>query len=118
MIGTLGKGSGQVIDEDFKSCISQCLDLELPSETINTKSGTILFDQRFQDKVYLAGFLREQTRETKFKFGYNLAQKLPNGNGDIWKNPKALAMLFAEIWAEAIKEDETAAAKYLLMLQN
>jgi hypothetical protein len=75
-------GNGRKIDlETFKEWVEICLDLDPPSEAVETGHGILILEPNFQGRIYLKGLLLklnppEETcagSTTKiFRYGYNL----------------------------------------------
>jgi hypothetical protein len=75
-----------VTKDDFKLWTSQCLHLRPPFRTIETTSGTILLDEAFRGKIFVASFLREQKGKLKSKFGYSFTQKAGDRLNNSWNS--------------------------------
>lgn len=67
----------------------------------------------------MAGFLREQKGKLKSKFGYSFTQKAGDRLNNSWNTKEELSIIFAKIWAKAIKEENRISlTEYFAMLQD
>ncbi|KAH0569248.1 hypothetical protein GP486_000004 [Trichoglossum hirsutum] len=104
----------------FQEWTKLALELDPPSEMLETRRGSLILDPRFRDKVFLKGILLEEGRFslTPFQYGYNLSQGRVDRDRKCLSNPEEQAQLLAEVWAEAVEDDATLLTKYVNMLQS
>jgi hypothetical protein len=120
---------GKKIDlETFKEWIKVSLDLDQPSEVIETDHGALILDPRFQGRIYLKGLLLELnppevscigTTTKTFRFAYNLLYgKVGRERRRIEKSADE-ARTITRIWEAVIREGRpNIVKKYIDMLQN
>ncbi|TVY38721.1 hypothetical protein LSUB1_G006496 [Lachnellula subtilissima] len=103
----IGGGKGEKIPEEhFKLWMKQSLELEPPSNVIETKKGTIILDDTFKNTLYLKSLLLERNPDAKaFNFAYNFAQGEVNRDRASLANPIEQGAILAGIWEEAIKNE-------------
>jgi hypothetical protein len=118
-IGRVNKIGERVAQEDFLKWLSISLDLNPPSEMIQTPNGSLILDEEFGGRLYLKSLLlKENNTGKKLKFGYNLfrgnvdrdRKRLPTGE-EAWD--------LAEIWAGAIRlRPRDTLDKYVALLRE
>jgi hypothetical protein len=116
---TIGKEFKSFVTEgDFQQWINVALDLDPPTQVLETGFGNIILDDRFKNKVFLKGILLEDlSASSTLKFGYDIAQ------GEIDRERRRLASnqqayQLAQIWGAAIRKELTMLMEYVTMLQS
>jgi hypothetical protein len=106
--------------EQFLLWTKVALDLDRPSNLVETDYGTLIQDEAFSNKVYLKGLLLEGHSSSKrFKFGYNFQEGVVNRDRQRLSNPREEAKLLVRIWEDAIRTSVGSTCKeYVDMLMD
>ncbi|PVH72999.1 hypothetical protein DL98DRAFT_576490 [Cadophora sp. DSE1049] len=114
------RGHGLKIEkEDFENWIKVSIDLNRPSEVIQTTHGSLILDPNYGNKIFLKGLLLEGKSSGKpFKFGYNLLEGDVNRDRERLIDPAEEAKVLAEIWAESIQLQEGIEKEWVAMLRE
>jgi hypothetical protein len=106
--------------EEVKSWLEFSLQLDPPTEIIETEKGSLILDPNFRNKMFLKGILLEDTRATKtnFQFGYNLSQGQVNRDRQQLTDIHEQGRFLAKIWANAMEQKPKMVEQYLNMLQS
>lgn len=114
------RGHGLKIErEDFENWIKVSIDLNRPSNLIQTARGSLILDPNYGNKIFLKGLLLEgKSSEKPFKFGYNLLEGDVNRDRERLVDPAEEAKVLAEIWAEAIQSQDGVEKEWVTMLRE
>ncbi|KAI9781879.1 MAG: hypothetical protein M1839_005673 [Geoglossum umbratile] len=115
-----GSERATVTEAIFQEWTKLALELDPPSEILETRRGSLILDPRFGDKVFLKGILLEEGcfSLTPFQYGYNLSQGRVDRDRKSLSNPEEQAQLLAEVWAEVVEGGATLLTRYVDMLQS
>jgi hypothetical protein len=120
-IGSIDRGKGmKVTMEEFREWIKVSLDLQSPSNVIETYAGSVIFDEDFSGKIYLKGLYLENYKSSKpFKYSYNFARGSVGRDREKTANAHQEACDLATIWAFGIEHDQDITlAKYVEMMRD
>ncbi|MAD82217.1 MAG: hypothetical protein CL912_04580 [Deltaproteobacteria bacterium] len=114
------RGHGLKIErEDFENRIKVSIDLNRPSNLIQTARGSLILDPNYCNKIFLKGLLLEgKSSEKPFKFGYNLLEGDVNRDRERLIDPAEEAKVLAEIWAEATQLQDGVEKEWVAMLRE
>jgi hypothetical protein len=114
-------GGGKSIEFSvFEEWIKVAFALEHPQAVIKTNHGDLVLDKTFRGRMYLKGlYLGNSHTGKKLKFCYNLHAGTTTRDRGRLTNEKEEATVLANIWAEAIKNNEAdALQEYTKMLRG
>ena len=119
-IGRVHGVGKRVEKEDFLSWVEVSLDLNHPSNTVETRHGSLIFDEKFADRVYLKSlWLKGKSFEKPLKFGYNFLHGTVERDRTALKKTGQEARILAEIWEEGIRHHgRDITDKYLALLRD
>lgn len=94
------------------------IDLDCTMEIIKTPHGSLIFDERYSNKIFLKGLLLAgQSKGRKFKYGYDIQQGTVGRDRTSLEDSSEEPKILANIWREAIaSQKKDALVKYVNML--
>jgi hypothetical protein len=92
---------------EFEDWIKVAIDLNRPSEIIETSRGSLILDEKFSNRIFLEGLLLEgQSQGRKFKYGYNMRSGAMNRDRQKLADSAEESRILAEIWEDAIAKNK------------
>lgn len=103
---------------DFDKWVKVTIDLDCTLEIIKTPHGSLIFDERYSNKIFLKGLLLAgQSKGRKFKYGYDIQQGTVGRDRTSLEDSSEEPKILANIWREAIaSQKKDALVKYVNML--
>ncbi len=118
----IGKGrlGVDVALEEFLKWLKVTIDVNPPSDIMETDFGDLILDGSFAGKVYLKGLLLPNASSSvkSFVYGYNLLQGCTNRDRGRLTDPSEEADQLRSIWEQAIDKRHELVDKYVNLLQH
>ncbi|CZR65095.1 uncharacterized protein PAC_14995 [Phialocephala subalpina] len=112
----------KVSEEEFLEWTKFALELNPPSRNsrYETSWGSLILDPAFGNKMFLKGILLDESSfdGAPFKYGYNLFEGCVDRDRKRLSNQREQPQILAQIWSEAIEEDDSHLSLYVDMLQT
>ena len=105
----VGKGRGpygnKISEDDFRIWLKTTLDLDQPSEIVQTADGDLILDEEFSSRIYLKGLLipgHNSSHGREYVFGYNFIRGDINRDRERLASEAEEAEMLANIWGKAM----------------
>jgi hypothetical protein len=84
------------------------LDLDCTTDIVKTFHGSLILDERFNNKIFLKGLLLEgQSGGRTFKYGYDIQHGTVGRDRKTLENSSQESKTLANIWGDAIAKQES-----------